>query len=402
MKTLFRCLLFFALASIANAQQVFRADVHIGQNWGTVRCNRDLKLLINGPVVSTYRYRLSGITQWTTIQGMASGVATKISTLTNSKNVPAGFNQSMSGYQLVMPPIGVLVEFDFNNNNLSDGSVQVYAPQCEMTLYYPGGTGSYFDFAVPAVTVTLNTGGEPTVSVQDPLPILGDTDGDGIADTNDPDDDNDGIPDGMDLFPLDPGESTDADGDGTGDVADTDDDNDGTNDVNDPFPKNPGEEVDADHDGWGSNTDPDDNDPSKPGGKGGTAGDGSENGGGTGPPGNGDGEGDRTGDDRRLNETSEGWSDVTLPGDGNKGQDTATKANNAGGKMGTKLFGFLPAQASPIPMATALPVNISLANGMSINRTIQLDAAPFPQIRTVFLVCFIALCGVAFLKKVTI
>ncbi|RMG85880.1 MAG: hypothetical protein D6708_15065, partial [Candidatus Dadabacteria bacterium] len=68
-----------------------------------------------------------------------------------------------------------------------------------------------------------------------------DTDGDGMPDeflasatddqkaasalTEDPDDDNDGALDSADAFPLDPTENLDTDGDGIGDNADTDDDN---------------------------------------------------------------------------------------------------------------------------------------------------------------------------------
>jgi len=53
-----------------------------------------------------------------------------------------------------------------------------------------------------------------------------DTDDDTLMDCNDPDDDNDGITDEEDDFPLDDGESVDTDADGTGDNADPDDDND--------------------------------------------------------------------------------------------------------------------------------------------------------------------------------
>ena len=51
-----------------------------------------------------------------------------------------------------------------------------------------------------------------------------DGDGDGILDGEDLDDDNDGVPDKIDVFPLDPNESFDTDGDGIGDNADSDDD----------------------------------------------------------------------------------------------------------------------------------------------------------------------------------
>jgi hypothetical protein len=57
-----------------------------------------------------------------------------------------------------------------------------------------------------------------------------DVDGDGIAE-NDPDADNDGIPNARDAFPLDKKESVDTDGDGIGDNKDTDDDNDGSPDT---------------------------------------------------------------------------------------------------------------------------------------------------------------------------
>jgi hypothetical protein len=57
-----------------------------------------------------------------------------------------------------------------------------------------------------------------------------DVDGDGIAE-NDPDADNDGVPNERDAFPLDKKESVDTDGDGIGDNKDTDDDNDGSPDT---------------------------------------------------------------------------------------------------------------------------------------------------------------------------
>ena len=85
-----------------------------------------------------------------------------------------------------------------------------------------------------------------------------DSDGDGIGDNADTDDDNDGVADADDAFPLDPSEWVDEDGDGIGDNADTfidnpnadtdgdgitngtdpDDDNDGVLDVDDLFPRN--------------------------------------------------------------------------------------------------------------------------------------------------------------------
>ncbi|MEO7659744.1 MAG: hypothetical protein ABIV48_09030, partial [Pyrinomonadaceae bacterium] len=85
-----------------------------------------------------------------------------------------------------------------------------------------------------------------------------DTDGDGQADCTDPDDDNDGVLDANDAFPLDPNESVDTDNDGIGNNADPDDDNDGVLDENDAFPLDPNESVDTDGDGIGNNADTDD------------------------------------------------------------------------------------------------------------------------------------------------
>jgi len=93
-----------------------------------------------------------------------------------------------------------------------------------------------------------------------------DTDGDRIQDASDPDDDNDGVNDGMDMCPLglmgwssSPG--SDFDGDGCKDTEeDADDDNDGFPDENDALPLNQAEWVDTDMDGIGDNADTDDDD----------------------------------------------------------------------------------------------------------------------------------------------
>ncbi|RLJ15886.1 hypothetical protein DJ031_16435 [bacterium endosymbiont of Escarpia laminata] len=85
-----------------------------------------------------------------------------------------------------------------------------------------------------------------------------DPDGDGIPNDVDTDDDNDGVPDVQDAFDTDPNEFLDTDGDGTGDNADTNDDNDAEPDANDAFPKDASETVDTDGDGIGDNADADD------------------------------------------------------------------------------------------------------------------------------------------------
>jgi hypothetical protein len=85
-----------------------------------------------------------------------------------------------------------------------------------------------------------------------------DTDGDGVANYLDDDDDNDGVADSSDAFPLDSSESLDTDSDGTGNNADTDDDDDGVADSSDVFPLDANETIDSDADGTGNNADTDD------------------------------------------------------------------------------------------------------------------------------------------------
>ena len=65
---------------------------------------------------------------------------------------------------------------------------------------------------------------------------LADNDSDGIPNSSDPDDDNDGFLDTADAFPLDATEWVDTDSDLIGNNADTDDDGDGIPDLADAFP----------------------------------------------------------------------------------------------------------------------------------------------------------------------
>ena len=87
-----------------------------------------------------------------------------------------------------------------------------------------------------------------------------DTDGDGSPNQLDPDDDNDGVSDLLDAFPLDFTESIDTDGDNIGNNTDTDDDNDGIADVDDQYPLDPGNILDSDGDGVVDRDDVDPND----------------------------------------------------------------------------------------------------------------------------------------------
>lgn len=94
------------------------------------------------------------------------------------------------------------------------------------------------------ITYTVTDSANLSASVTRSVLVAGDNsvggppdfDGDGIADAEDPDDDNDNVPDELDHFPFNASERDDTDGDGIGDLADLDDDGDGINDARDHFP----------------------------------------------------------------------------------------------------------------------------------------------------------------------
>ena len=81
------------------------------------------------------------------------------------------------------------------------------------------------------IVVKQSENGDKRDEIINILPCEEDKDGDRIADNIDPDDDNDGTEDVLDLFPNDPDEDSDEDGDGIGDNEDTDDDGDGVEDI---------------------------------------------------------------------------------------------------------------------------------------------------------------------------
>ena len=112
---------------------------------------------------------------------------------------------------------GSLVDADGMELASDDDSGEIY----NFRLAHPVDTGVHY---VAVRGSSDHTGGDYTLKVRfDP-----DFDGDG-----------DGVPDGEDAFPHDPGDWRDSDGDGLGDNADSDDDNDGTDDGRDACPLNP-------------------------------------------------------------------------------------------------------------------------------------------------------------------
>ena len=151
------------------------------------------------------------------------------------------------------PPGAQLATFQ---GEVVDFEVSVPAPSIHaltVAWFVDGQVQAATDLAFSLDTTGLEEGSHSvTVEVQDPtskvrhdptgvlfdqrvwnvavsIPI--DSDGDGTFDHLDSDDDNDGVLDTVDAFPLDATESVDTDSDGVGNNADTDDDNDGVPDT---------------------------------------------------------------------------------------------------------------------------------------------------------------------------
>jgi hypothetical protein len=106
------------------------------------------------------------------------------------------------------------------------------------------------------VSTNLDDDADGTGDVIDNCPSLSnprqeDNDGDGAGDVCDADDDNDGVPDSSDAFPLDNTETVDTDGDGIGNNADGDDDGDGLSDQDEAVWGSDPLVVDSDGDGVG-------------------------------------------------------------------------------------------------------------------------------------------------------
>lgn len=178
---------------------------------------------------------------------------------------------------------GVTRFFAFSEQLGADQPVSVVAGK-EDTVFIdaelPAGTHQVLIKFIPFDSQHDNPGNN---AVTKSVAVIGDADRDGKPNDTDSDDDNDGVLDSEDAFPLDRKEQKDTDGDGKGDNRDEDDDNDGVLDETDAapldsseskdtdkdkvadkfdaFPNNAKEQKDTDKDGKGDNSDQDaDND----------------------------------------------------------------------------------------------------------------------------------------------
>jgi predicted nucleic acid-binding Zn-ribbon protein len=147
------------------------------------------------------------------------------STITVSWNAPDSWNEDIVGYRIYRSMDGTNYENIANNGPNSFS----YADQNVVN-----GRTYYYSIVTVDGTGALSGMSEDVSIISDK-----DTDQDGLGDGVDPDDDNDGVPDFSDAFPLDATETIDTDFDGTGNNKDKDDDNDGILDTFDVEPLNP-------------------------------------------------------------------------------------------------------------------------------------------------------------------
>jgi len=229
-----------------------------------------------------------------------------------SANVTVGLSLSdssegsLSTSQLTFTPENWNTAQTVTINGVDDGLVDGDVTYQLITANTSSNDTTYNGLVVDDVTLTniddeIDSDGDGFFDYQDafpgdPLEWL-DTDGDGVGNNTDPDDDEDGISDiyenqlgtdpldpndtpsdfnangipdaledsdgdgyndDIDLYPLDPTRALDNDGDGIADNEDFDDDNDGIPDTEDAFPLDSRYSKDTDNDGDPNLTDPDD------------------------------------------------------------------------------------------------------------------------------------------------
>ena len=165
----------------------------------------------------------------------AGGTSTLTFTITNGAGNPAqsgiNFTDTLPTNVVVATPNGVsntcggtvTATAGSGSLSLSGGTMSSGTATCTIAVNVTSGTaGSYVNGAgnISGLAKLINGVTNQT------LTVLGDLDGDGIADINDLDDDGDGIPD-----TVEGNGSVDTDGDGIPDSRDLDSDNDGINDV---------------------------------------------------------------------------------------------------------------------------------------------------------------------------
>ncbi|MBI5412776.1 hypothetical protein HZA42_00325 [Candidatus Peregrinibacteria bacterium] len=127
--------------------------------------------------------------------------------------------------------LGIVRFFDGSNQIQTDQPISTLANREDAVFVNWTLTAGKHDLKVTVIPFDKEGDDPANNTAEKSVTVLLDTDHDGIANINDPDDDNDGVPDNQDAFPLDKTEWLDTDGDGIGNNKDTDDDNDGLSDI---------------------------------------------------------------------------------------------------------------------------------------------------------------------------
>ena len=161
------------------------------------------------------------------------------------------------------------------NNDSADGDLEILIttgkPSSDDPNYNDLNAADTNDFTITLIDDEIDTDNDGFFDYEDDFPDDPDesldTDGDGVGNNADIDDDGDGWSDAIEesegTNPLDASDKPlDTDGDGVRNSQDTDDDNDGVLDSQDDFPLDSTESVDTDGDGIGNNADTDDDEDS--------------------------------------------------------------------------------------------------------------------------------------------
>ncbi len=240
------------------------ADKTYGDASFTLAASSDAGLAVTYSSTTTSVCNVSGSTVSVVAAGTCSLTASQVgdSHYNAAASVTRSFTVNKANQTITFAPLTTkaITDAAFTLTATSDSLLSVNFDSLTPAMCSVSGTTvSLVDIGECRVLATQagNSNYLAATSIEQRFTITGeDTDGDGLPNEVDPDDDNDGVNDEDDAFPLDPTETTDTDGDGIGNNADDDDDNDGVNDEDDAFPLDPTETLDSDGDGIGDNSDP--------------------------------------------------------------------------------------------------------------------------------------------------
>jgi len=250
----------------AQAQIVYQLDRTVGPGTvkGTIETDGTIGSLTPANILSWSFEAFDGTDtiSISSVGGFLQGEAWAYLSATDSELVFdfAGVSASNLNQRYISFHDGDTFSFDYNLLGNFLGELE------QLVHQFGEGEGHQADgFRTGMVTIAIvDQDGDGVKDLIDNCPATPNTDqengdDDAFGDACDTDDDNDGVPDEEDLFPLDPTEWGDTDGDGIGNNSDSDDDNDNVADIDDNCPLDANElQEDYESDGLGDVCDPDD------------------------------------------------------------------------------------------------------------------------------------------------